>query len=116
MAKHWEQIRYSGEVTVYCRYDDDTNSWIVRAVYKNNADNVSVPDTDWFTVTKQPVNTEDAYKYAMQKGMNELVCDPNNNTIMCACSYTNAGNVHIGRFKEAWSHHDRPFMRDCKDN
>ena len=107
----WERRWYSGEVIVYCRYDDDSTSWIVRAICKDTKATVRVPDKDWLQITREPVNTTEAYLYATTRGMNIIVEDDNNKVIRDNCSYTNIHSVHVGRsFNAAWSDYDRDIM------
>lgn len=106
-AWKWEKRWYSGEVRVFVRYVDEDSEWEVRASYKTDVtvQLARVPDTEWWQLTSQPVNSGAAFMYAATQGMNEIV--KINKTIKDNCSFTNAGNVHIGKFKNAWSQYDR---------
>lgn len=112
----WERKRWSGEVRIYLRYNDETSEWVVRAIWQRHKAEVRISSIDWVE-RSEAVDTNDAWHYAAVTGMGMIVSDlEHNRDIMNNCSFVDLKTVHIATmFKDAWSQFDKELAsRDSK--
>ena len=109
MANKIEATRYSGEVRIYCRFDDNSNFWVCNVNTNEGRRSIRVGAVNWIMQGHSADCSEawdEAARAALVFAMDEdssSSFDDKDIGVVSRIAYAEDGSIHVGRmFKTAW--------------